>query len=102
MRRYLVLGGSKGIGFAFAKYRAPQGAEFVVVARHQRTLDRACNRLRAEGATKTLAVPLDLSHTGERRRFLQKLTGNSSFDGIFVGGPSPPPGDYTDVTKTKV
>lgn len=97
--RYLVLGGSRGIGFAFARLRAPQSAEFIVVARHLKTLERACDQLRVEGAKKTRAVPLDLSNTGERRKFLRKLAHGPSFDGIFVGGPSPPPGPYNRVTS---
>lgn len=96
--RYLVLGGSAGIGLAFAMLRARQRADLVIIARHSRKLKKACELLRREGAKHVRPVQLDLSNTAARRAFLHSVTQRSSFDGIFVGGPSPPPGQRKKVT----
>ena len=100
--RYLVLGGSKGIGFEFARIRAPRKAEFVVVARHIRSLEKACDQLRIDGAMEARAVLLDLLETTDRRQFFRSLYDGLGFDGIFVGGPSPPHGHIENVTPKMV
>lgn len=90
LKRHLVLGGSQGIGFAYAMWFAKHGAEVTIVARTACDLDKACAELRTMGA-KAKALVADVLDKQALEDLLESIPRNS-LDAIFIGGPSPPPG----------
>ncbi|WP_186453800.1 SDR family NAD(P)-dependent oxidoreductase [Denitratisoma sp. DHT3] len=87
----LVTGASRGIGLAIAELFVEQGAEVIIVARKQETLDQAAAELRAKGG-KVHAIA---SHMG-RMEDIQKLVATLDERGLDVdilvnnAGISPP------------
>ncbi len=57
----VVTGGSKGMGLAIAESLAAEGASVAVMARNQRALDAAADKLRALGAPDVLAISVDMA-----------------------------------------
>jgi len=57
----VVTGGSKGMGLAIAESLANEGASVAVMARNQRALDAAAEKLRALGAPDVLAISVDMA-----------------------------------------
>ncbi|MGA7053542.1 MAG: SDR family oxidoreductase [Mycobacterium sp.] len=57
----VVTGGSKGMGLAIAETLAAEGASVAVMARNQRALDAAVDRLRAAGAPEALPISVDMA-----------------------------------------
>jgi 3-oxoacyl-[acyl-carrier protein] reductase len=62
-KRALVVGGSRGIGYATAEALAAEGATIVSAARTRGALDNARGRLLRHGRT-VLAIPADTSQCG--------------------------------------
>jgi NAD(P)-dependent dehydrogenase (short-subunit alcohol dehydrogenase family) len=57
----VVTGGSKGMGLAIAETLASEGASVAVMARGQRALDDAVNRLQEAGAPEALGISVDMA-----------------------------------------
>jgi len=93
VKRHLVLGGSEGIGFAYALYRAKQGDHLMIVARrHKRLLEAKTALLNAEAAiVETIEGDLLDRHF---RASLWEAQGD--FDTILASGPSPPSGSMQE------
>lgn len=66
----LITGASQGIGASVAKHYAAQGATVILVARHQRKLEKVYDEIVANGAPEPLAVCFDLL-TAEENEFNQ-------------------------------
>lgn len=66
----LITGASQGIGASVAKHYAAQGATVILVARHQRKLEKVYDEIVASGAPEPLAVCFDLL-TAEENEFNQ-------------------------------
>lgn len=88
---HAVLGGSAGIGLAYAMWHARRRASLFVVARDERRLDGARSALLQAGASEVGIQPADLVSESDRRQVLQQLE-SKALVGLFLGGPSPPPG----------
>ena len=72
--RALVTGGSKGIGLAVARQLAALGADVIVVARSQRTLDDAVAAAAAEG-TPLSGIAADVATADGRDAVTRALSG---------------------------
>lgn len=94
VRRHLVLGGSEGIGFAYAMYYARKGDCLTLVARRQRCLAEARTALLEAGAPVVAVIPNDLLDCSFRTRLSEE---RNSYDSILASGPSPPAGSLDDV-----
>lgn len=83
-RRYVVTGGSRGLGFATARALADEGARTLLVGRDPESLQRACAELGT--GHEYLAVDLSLPESAER---IGAWAG--AIDGalVNVGGPRP-------------
>lgn len=87
----LITGGSRGIGFAIAELFADEGAEVVLVARKQQSLDEAAAAIRARGG-KAHAIA---SHMGKSED-IQSLVATLDERGLAIdilvnnAGISPP------------
>jgi short-subunit dehydrogenase len=57
----LITGASSGLGEAFARQLAAKGADLVLIARSEATLDRLAEALRAEAKVQVTVLPADLS-----------------------------------------
>jgi NAD(P)-dependent dehydrogenase (short-subunit alcohol dehydrogenase family) len=71
-RNYLVTGGSMGIGFACAKHLLECGANVVIAARGEETLDHAAGALRAAGYDHQLrAQAADVSRAPDVEKLVE-------------------------------
>ena len=88
-KQHLVLGGSQGIGFAYASYMAKHhGHDLTIVSRREDKLAEAKSLLLENGAASVETVSGDLLDP-DFRTYLKNL--RSGYDAILVSGPSPPP-----------
>jgi NADP-dependent 3-hydroxy acid dehydrogenase YdfG len=85
----LVLGGSAGIGFAFAEWCARKSQRLVVVGRHRPRLQKAGQALLAAGADEVICIGGDVLDPRFRSKLLSQLT-EKRISTVFIGGPSPP------------
>jgi short-subunit dehydrogenase len=63
-RTALITGASSGLGEAFARQLAAKGANLVLVARSEDTLNRLAEALRAEAKVQVVVLAADLSSAG--------------------------------------
>lgn len=98
---HVVLGGSRGIGFAFAAWLAKAQHRLIVVARDSPVLYSAAERLRAAGAPAVESTAGDVTDPRFRAALLDRLR-TRRIRSVFIGGPSPPAGPAEDVTPENV
>lgn len=98
---HAVLGGSLGIGYAYALWHARRGARLVVNALHGESLDAARRQLLAAGAQAVTMFPADLTIPEERHGLLECLQA-FTLTSLFMGGPSPPPGSVEALTPAEL
>jgi 3-oxoacyl-[acyl-carrier protein] reductase len=91
-RRYLVFGGTRGLGRAVAKLLSQEGAKVIVTGRT--TPD---NRESARSLPGVETWVLDTGDAGSISHFLEKW-GDTLLDGLFVNTGGPPPGDFFDLS----
>ncbi|SEN38414.1 hypothetical protein [Nitrosomonas marina] len=86
VQKHLVLGGSLGIGLAFAVCKAEKGDHVKVIARREEFLNAAQKTLAQAGACSVEILSGDLLDSS----FLSKLQKDGEhYDSIFISGPSP-------------
>ncbi len=88
----VVCAASKGLGYGCAEALAQAGANLVICARTQKTLDDAAKKLRAYG-TDVKAVACDIT-TDEGRHAVLDAAGHVDILVNNAGGP--PPGHWSD------
>jgi hypothetical protein len=98
---HLVLGGSEGIGFAYAKMRARRRGDLVLIARRLDRLQQACSELLSLGASSVDTIPGDLLDEKFRTAVLSRFD-PSTFRTVFIGGPSPPIARIEEVTAANL
>jgi short-subunit dehydrogenase len=69
----LITGASSGLGEAFARQLAEQGANLVLVARSEDTLNRLAETLRGETRVQITVLPTDFSSAAEVDRLIAKI-----------------------------
>ena len=69
-RNYVVLGGSRGIGFAAARALAVDGASVAVVGRDATRAEEAARSLAYDGGGRAIGFAADLATAGEAERVL--------------------------------
>lgn len=69
----LITGASAGLGEAFARQLAKQGANLVLVARSEDKLNRLAEALRGEANTQVTVLPADLSSPGAVDRLIAEV-----------------------------
>lgn len=91
---HLILGGSHGIGYAYAAHLARSGSKLHLVARNEGDLRTAAVSLESQGAGSVAWDSTDvLSSNLTAATFC-----SASYDSVFIGGPSPPPGTLPDLS----
>lgn len=96
-----MLGGSRGIGFAYASWLAAARQRLLVVARDEARLAVSAERLRAAGASEVRPIAGNLVDASFRARLLQ-CASISRLGSIFIGGPSPPAGSAEQISTADV
>ena len=86
---HLVLGGSQGIGFAYAAKMAKNGDALAIVGRRKDPLVQAKDRLTRLGASSVATLAGDLLDPAFRE-VIKNF--RPVCDSVLVGGPSPPLG----------
>jgi NAD(P)-dependent dehydrogenase (short-subunit alcohol dehydrogenase family) len=98
---HLVLGGSDGIGFAFAEWLAEHQCRLIVVARNKERLSRARTKLLASGAAEVRILAGDLLNPRFRAGLFRRAS-TIRLSLIFIGGPSPPAGTIDQISSNEV
>jgi 3-oxoacyl-[acyl-carrier protein] reductase len=93
-RRYLIGGGSRGLGLAVAEVLSAEGAEVVLVSRTEERLAQAAEQL---PGTATY-VAADLATEEGRQAVFAHVVETGPISGILVNGGGPPAGDVFDIT----
>jgi NAD(P)-dependent dehydrogenase (short-subunit alcohol dehydrogenase family) len=101
---HLVLGGSYGIGFAYAKWRATRHGSLALVARNRTGLTEAREKLFKEGARQVSVIEGDLRDRLFRQAMRESFERTEAFpfDSLFIGGPAPPTGRFDTVRPEQV
>ena len=99
--RHLVLGGTRGIGRAYAEHFARDGVGLDLVGRTESDLREARAVLLEVGAPSVELHRGDL-RDAEFRRELTSSFDPEEFSGIFLGGPSPTPGELETVAAEAI
>ena len=83
-RTAIVTGASRGIGKYIALELARQGSNVAICARTESDLDAAAAEIRDEGA-EVLALPMDVTETGEPERLVEETHNRFGRIDIYVG-----------------
>lgn len=92
-RRFLVGGGSRGLGYAVAEELSKDGAEVILVSRDESRLSQAASRLPGPAEY----VVADLATEEGRAAVVQYVTDTGPLSGLLVNGGGPPAGDILDL-----
>ena len=96
----LVAASSQGLGLAVAQELAAEGADLVMCARGEETLRAACNSIRERSGAEIIAIPGDLSVTGDVERIVR--TGLEHFgriDILVTNSGGPPAGVFENIGR---
>src|ERR1700744_2341509 len=85
----VVTGGSRGIGYATARYLCAEGAQVALLARDRPRLDAAVSRLRQEGGTVAGFVA-DTAHDGAVHTAIGSVVAEFGTVDILVNGAARP------------
>jgi NAD(P)-dependent dehydrogenase (short-subunit alcohol dehydrogenase family) len=88
-KRAVVTGASRGIGYAVADTLAAEGADVVLVARHQDDLDAAADRIRRHGR-RVLAVAADTTDDASVRAMIAAVAAELGGIDILVNAAAEP------------
>ncbi|MDB5522319.1 MAG: short-chain dehydrogenase/reductase [Rhizobium sp.] len=90
----LVMGGSRGLGFAIASELAAEGASVAICGRDADRLNSAAGRIGAKG------YAVDLSKPGEAGKLVQNVISDmGSLDVLVVNTGGPPPRKFADADE---
>lgn len=99
-RYHLVLGGTRGIGAAYARLLARQGARLILIGRESGSRNATAQECRELGSSEIRTEAVDLSNATVFNAWLAKQD-DARFESVFLGGPSPTPGDWTTVGSSE-
>ncbi len=88
----VVTGGSLGIGRAVAEAFSAQGVRVAIVARSREVLEQAAREITASTGVEALAVPADVSDTGQVEAAIQAVVDHFGRLDILVNGAAHPGG----------
>ena len=94
-KQVLITGGSKGIGLAVAHAFAAEGADIVIAARDEATLEKAAGEVRRKHNAKVATRPADLSDAAPRLRMHQAFP---DIDILVNNAGAIPGGAIADIT----
>ncbi len=91
----LVTASSRGLGRATARVLAQEGADVVICARNQQTLEETSEQISAETGARVLPVVADLAKAADVNR-LVKVTMDyfGRIDALFINAGGPEPGNF--------
>jgi 3-oxoacyl-[acyl-carrier protein] reductase len=97
-RVYVVSGGSRGLGRATAEALVAEGAQVVLGARDEASVERAAQEL--GGRAHAVGVTADLGRAAAAQRLVEAAhTAYGGLDGAVVSVGGPPPGTATDTEE---
>lgn len=88
----VVTGGSLGIGRAVAEALSAQGVRVAIVARSKETLEQVAREITASTGVEALAVPANVSDTGQVEAAIQAVVDRFGRLDILVNGAAHPGG----------
>ena len=92
----VVCAASKGLGYGCARSLAGEGANLVINARTDATLQEAARRIRDETGVEVVAVATDITKPQGRD---QVLAAAPQVDILVTNAGGPPPGDFRKFTR---
>lgn len=90
---HLILGGSRGIGFAYAQAvsrRAPKSS-IQIIARDVEQIDQAVEKLSAQHDGPISGACIDLTQPDQRLALWDTVRRGDTYTSVFLGGPGPQP-----------
>ncbi len=87
----IVGGASQGIGFGIARALAAEGVKLAIIARREKLLREACEKIRAETGTEPLAIPADCRRADECADAIAKTAAHYGGLDILVNNDGAPP-----------
>jgi 3-oxoacyl-[acyl-carrier protein] reductase len=96
----LVGGASKGIGRAVARALAGEGCRVAICARHQDTLDQACEDIRRETGAEVIAMTCDMAiHEDIQRTVAGAINSFGRLDILVNNAGGPPTGTFQELDE---
>lgn len=93
----IVTGGSQGIGKAIARELAREGADVAIVARKKEALEAAARELSVETGGRVIALPADVTSTGEVEAMIAEADRQLGGLHILVNSGSSPGGSASAI-----
>jgi 3-oxoacyl-[acyl-carrier protein] reductase len=99
-RTALVTGASSGLGFAAARALVRRGARVAIASRGGEKLDRALERLKAEGGAEAISVPADVRDAEALARLAEEVERRlGPIDVLVANGGGPPSKPALELTE---
>ncbi len=98
-RRYIILAGSKGMGFATVKAISDSGGEVIFCSRSRSNVEEALKKLGKRDGIK--GTTCDLTDEDSLNSFFDSLSSIAPFDGMVYNSGGPPPGPFTEIDLKK-
>lgn len=97
-KRYLIGGGSKGLGFAIAQELVNEGAKVLLMSREEENLKAAVSRLGANASS----IAIDIADHGAIEKISAAVDRElGGLDGLLVNAGGPPPGETLALSDTQ-
>ena len=94
-KRFLIGGGSRGLGHAIAQVLADEGASVLLMSRDEASLQKAAAKIGASASY----VAVDISSPGAVETLSNAVDDKlGGLDGILINAGGPPPGEVLGVT----
>jgi 3-oxoacyl-[acyl-carrier protein] reductase len=94
-KRFLIGGGSRGLGNAIAQVLADEGANVLLMSRDEASLQKAAAKIGANASY----VAVDISSTGAVDTLTKAVDDKlGGLDGILINAGGPPPGEVLGIT----
>jgi 3-oxoacyl-[acyl-carrier protein] reductase len=97
----IVAGGSRGLGKACAETLAAEGAELVLAARDERTLQAAATEIQSRHAKTVLPVPTDVTREQDVERLLEATLKKFERVDVLVANAGGPPASHFENTDVE-
>lgn len=99
-KRALVVGASRGLGFATAKELAAEGVRVAISSRNAKNLSTAAQQIEVAFGTPVVAIPADMSDVNSPTELIAKTVASlGGLDLLVTNAGGPPPGAFESFSE---